>query len=426
MPEQKEIPATSQNEEFQNQGLAAGLDKWLASGEETYTPPSEDTEEIKVEPKKNPVAKEESGPKPKTSEAEEEDEGPDSGEESSEEEEFPSIGQSEEEDESGEEKRDSFDEDAFDKQTETILKALEEKGHPGDVYKQLRTELKESKQELSSRSPSPDPEAETLRAQIEELSKFKEEAEGLRQRNEELLKVNDEVAVRNSEEYVNSVRKPIEEMDAIVTAMAEQAGIDPSILGAIITETDVVKQDKMIEDVEMKLGRRSAGRLERLADDFKQIQTKERDMLSNASKTIESSRAQREEAQRAQLRERAEQYKSSVKTVFGKYAERVPGFTDSSGNLTDLAKSIESKTATIDPSTLDPSDLSFMAFSANALPELRKAYVALQKEVSLLKGNKPANAIGDGATPKAKAKDDGPDRMGLAEHMATQDLVFNG
>jgi hypothetical protein len=178
----------------------------------------------------------------------------------------------------------------------------------------------------------------------------------------------------------------------------------------------------MLEALHQKVGARTAGRIERFCDDYKAAQEKGAELLANSGKNAERARLARDQAAREEANQKVELFKSSVEGSFTNYAKRIPGFTDSSGNLTDLAKATMAKTASVDLHSLGADDLGYMAFAANVLPEARKAIVALQKELSILKGSKPAPKALDGSTAPQREPED--DYMGLAERMKGMEFTF--
>lgn len=407
-------PNDNTEDQLDERGLTERLAEFTSNPED-YSP-KDAAEPFEIEQEPEEVAKPEEKPKP----AEKPKEEP---EEEEEQEDFPEIGNPGEK--PAEKPPEEFDEATFDKQTEDEAGSFGKKA--GEKWKSLRSELKQHKQELAEarKQPAQTQVPDEIKQELEALRAKAEETDALRERNNELLRVNDDVAVRESDEFITKVRSPLKEMDEVLAQISESAGIELDDLASVILEKDIVKQDKMIEELETRLGRRVAGRIERLSDDFKAIKATERSLLENASKTIAKSREQREQAQHQEQEGRVKQFKASAETSFKSYGARIPGFTDSSGNLTDLAKSVMAKTAAIDPQTLAPQDLGYMAFSANALPEIRKEVVRLQKENALLKASKGSGGNIQGKAPKGETTDDADDYTGLAERMKGMDFTFS-
>ncbi len=319
----------------------------------------------------------------------------------------------------------AFDEAAFDASTEEEVKGMEVKA--GAKFKALKANLKEATKELLALKSKPA--TVELPAEVQtELATLRAtalEAEGLRQRNTELLQLNDAVAVRESPEFIAQVKEPIAAMDGILALIAESAGLDLQVLAAVVLETDFVKQDKMLDQLEPKLGR-SMRKLEKIVEDYKGVKDLETRMLANPGKSLETTRAAREQAAKAEQAVRTGAFKAATTESFTAYAARVPGFTDSSGSLTDLAKATLAKTVSIDPQSLTPEDLGYMGFCTNAFPEARKAIVALQKENALLRAGKPLpKPLGGADTPAAEVVET-EQPHGLVDAMKGKVFTFNG
>lgn len=288
-----------------------------------------------------------------------------------------------------------FDEAAFDAETEKEVAGLDP--NKAAAWKKLKSQVKEMKLKEASASkaaPAPD-----VQAELDRLKTVAAEAEALRQRNKELILANDQIAVREEEEYLKGVKQPLDEMAAVIKTMAEASGMAPADLAAIIEEQDIGKQDKMLDALSTKLSSRALNRIERLADDYKAITAKEREILANASTKREMARVARQKTETEEATRKTQVFKAAVADSFKQYASLIPGFTDSSGNLTDLAVAIQAKTETVDIHSLGAEDLGYLAYAANSLPEIRRELVKLRKENAILRGSKPRKEIASGTTP---------------------------
>lgn len=404
-------------EQISDEGLSARLAIFAAENPpeelKEATPPVEDS----PNPEDAPTAETPpDNPPPKEDNEEEEDE------------EFPEIGApaKAENEENEEDKVDEFDEAEFDSQTAAILKKLEEKGHPGDVYKDLRSQLKEAKASLANKTPIADPQVDDLKRQIEELKNKEEELEGLRQRNQELLRLNDETAIRESEEFKNAIDKPLAKMETDIADLAKQFNLEDKELFDIILENDLAKQDSLLEKIEHKIGRRATLRLERAAEEFRMIHAKRSDMFRDAQKTIAETRRSEEQRIAQERKQELEEFQRNARASFEQYAERIPGFTDSNGFLSETAKSIQAKVVAIDPSTLSAQDLGYMAFAAQSLPALRKALVALEKENTLLKSGKEKAKPLEKSKSTPAGENEPIESGGLMAAMAGKNFTFAG
>tara|TARA_R110002110_G_scaffold5141_4_gene26446 strand:- start:2610 stop:3905 length:1296 start_codon:yes stop_codon:yes gene_type:complete len=412
--------------EFDSEGLGSKLESFLSNGDRQDGEEPKDAIESEVKPKIDPNANPEEGSL-EASEAEKKVEVKlDDGEEE-EEEDLPGLGDkkpAEESEESEESEGSEFDEKKFDEQTEAETKDMEPKA--ANKWKNLKSELKEARkavEEAKSSTSESKPSAE-VEAELADLRQKAEESEGLRKRNEELLKVNDKVAIEESTEYLDKVRKPFSEMESILKDLSGHSKIPTDELIAIVMEEDIGKQDSMLEALESRMSTRMVGRIGRIADDYKQVNEVKKDLLANASKTLETSRINSQKAATEDALRKTQAFKASTEESFASYAGRIPTFTDSSGSLTELAKSVMAKTASMDPSTFDSSDLGYMAFATNALPAARKAIVDLQKEIKALKVGSSSGSKGIDGSPSTSTTNDDGEEKGLRESMEGIDFTF--
>lgn len=308
------------------------------------------------------------------------------------------------------EKEEGFNESDFDKQTETILKQLEEKGHPGDVYKQLRAELKEARKKTETVDLSKIPEYIEAKDKADRFDSLQSEIDALKQKNSELLSLGDEATARQLPEYVDKVQKPREQMEEFLANLAELNEMDKQILIDIVFEENIKVQDAALDKLAKDIGPRNAGRVERLIDDYKKTVEVEKQIMANAKQSIEKSRADRLREIEQQERTKVLAYKAEVKSSFEKYAQRIPGFTDSVGSLTETGKAALATAETLDILDLDSGDIAFMAFSAKSLQPLRSRIAELEKENAVLKsGSKSTKTFGDGSSGDSGGEDDGDD-----------------
>lgn len=391
-------PLRKENEEFDSEGLESRMSKF-------FSDPPDDSPNAPVDPIGAPVSPPEKEEEIIIDEIEDE--------------EFHEIGKKKEEVKPTDS---DFDESKFDKETEDEVKGMDAKA--GEKWKQLKAQVKQAKLEAleakkASQTAKPAPEIEQ---ELETLRAKAAEAEALRQRNEELLRVNDRVAVEESTEYRSKVTEPFIEMEKILVSLAENAKIDEKALFDIVTEHDVIKQDLMLEKLEKAGHSRLANRISRIADDYKAVNQVKAQMLENATKTLEASRIAQREAEVRTKEQTKTAFKVSSEKSFEAYAAKIPSFVDSNGQLTDLAKSAMAKASAIDPTTLDSSDLGYMAFCATSFPEARKEIVKLQAEIKMLKAGKTGPTISSGkAGHKAEPIEDS---KGLIEAMAGKEFTF--
>jgi hypothetical protein len=120
------------------------------------------------------------------------------------------------------------------------------------------------------------------------------------------------------------------------------------------------------------------------------------------------------------------QFQDAARKSFADYGHTVPGFTDSSGVLTAAAQAAQDASITVDPHTLTPEDIGFMAFASKAVPAMRKEILRLSKENSALKGGNSTTIPGSPpATPKPNGDTPPPAGQTLTDRMKGQTFTFN-
>ena len=362
-----------------------------------------------------------------TADLPEETESADSAEESSDEkkeettssfaEEFPDIGGELEANEQ------QTAEEAFDAETEAIVAKIEEKGHPGDVYRDLRQELKEAKLASASQASA------DLRAENEKLKAESERYAGMEERLKEIAGKSAQLEMESSAEYVQQVSEPIDQMHADLVAMSEMLNVDVGALTKVVSEDNVAEQDRLLmalenqlEEVEGISVRRQIGRIERMSDQYKEIQFTKNQLLADAENRVAASKAEAEAAKQEAHEKRMLEFNKATKSTFEKYAPMVPGFVDETGNLNDLAKSAQSKALAADVNNMSDTDVAFLLFAAKALPQLAKDLKLTRSE------NRDLKVATGGAKTVAKkavaAGDTAPEhpaestKKGLFDHMS--------
>ena len=149
-------------------------------------------------------------------------------------------------------------------------------------------------------------------------------------------------------------------------------------------------------------------------------------LMENAPATVAAERDRQEKAEAAAKVEHIQAFQASARDTFDKLGKAIPGFTDSSGVLTDTAKAALSATVTLDPTALSPKDVACMAFAARSLPSMRKKMVELERENTALRGGKAP--VVKGGEPPAKTKiEDSKDAtgVGLIDRMAGKEFTFD-
>lgn len=333
-------------------------------------------------------------------------------------EEFFSEEEQNEESEETESKDESFDESAFDKETAAVIKTLEEKGHPGDVYKQVREQLKEAKQATIS------PEQQ---AEVEELKLKVQEAEGLRARIDELSNQSAKLKVENSPEYEAQILKPAEQIFRRAEEIASgYEGGDADVIKAIIRETDRKTQNEMVANQLKEMSDFDRSEVYGMARDFHKLVNQRELMLDDAEKSIEKFEAARIEQEQQAREEQRKNVLSVQKEIWEKYEDKIPGLLDENGKQTDTLKSLMAKGMSIDFSKAKSRDQAYASFAGVILPHLVKQMNQMESRLSEYESNdekaaRKSASPGKTVAPQVKSSEKEPE--GFMARLANVDLV---
>lgn len=311
----------------------------------------------------------------------------------------------------------SFDESKFDEETAAVLKALEEKGHPGDVYKKVREELKEARQATMT------PEQEK---EMAELKLKAEEVDGLRARLDDLSNQSAQMRVENSDQYIREVIKPAENIFKKAEELAAQYEGDPEVIKNIIRERDRRTQNEMVTEQLKDMSDFDRNEVFRMVQDFGKLIDKREDMMQDAEKSIEAIEAKRIQEEEASRAEQRKNVQTMLKDMWGKYEDKIPGLLDESGNQSSELKQLMSKSLSIDFAKAKGRDQAYASFAGVVLPYLVKQMNSQAAELAEYKASdaksvKKSATPGKTVTPAAKSADKEPE--GLLARMANVDLV---
>lgn len=316
-----------------------------------------------------------------------------------------------------EEAKDGFDEAKFDAETAAVLKALEEKGHPGDIYKKVREELKQAKQ--STISPE-------VQQEIEDLKLKAKEAEGLRQRIDELSNQSAKLKVENSDEYAREVLRPAESIFEKAEELAAQYEGDAEVIKNIIRQRDRKVQNELIAEQLKDMSDFDRNEVYRMVQDFGKLVEKREMMLEDAEKSVERFEAQRIERENQAREEQRKNVQSLQKEIWSKYEDKIPGLLDESGKPTDELKSLMAKSMSIDFGKAKSRDQAYASFAGVLLPYLVKQMNAKEAELAEYRSAdqravKKSASPGKTVSPAVKASETQPE--GLLARMESVEFV---
>jgi hypothetical protein len=258
-----------------------------------------------------------------------------------------------------------------------MVKAMEEKGHPGDAFAEVRAELKKAKEALSKQQPSED-----IQAELKELRSISEKYEGLKQRLDEVSSESAQLKVQNSPEYEREILAPVSKILERAEQIAEVYEVEASVLKDIVRNPDIKQRDQMLKEYAETLGPVGSGEIGRLASDFSSYRDKREQMLENAEAELERLQVQEIKANELALKAHNEQMQTLQKSMWESNKELIPGFVQENGEVTETYTKLMSKGLSIDFSKARAKDQAFAAFAGTVLPHMAKELAIIKKELS--------------------------------------------
>lgn len=366
-------------------GLEAALDKFFGDGDSPGTPAAEEqpkpTEQPKAEPPKQEPPKQE---KSKQEEPKKEEAKPAAEvKEIKFEEEFTMAK------EEAQNAPESFDEGAFDKETEKLSEGMEE--HAGSKFKALRAELKELKQKTVS------PEE---KKRIEELEIKASEVDGLRKKLDELSNVSAKVRMESTEEFSKQVKEPADNLFSEVEKMAKRYEGDPKFLWNLVTSSDREEQAAAFKEHLGDFSDFDKTEVMTMIKSWNGILDNRDKLLAKAQEHIDGLDAkQAAEAQRI-LDENRKNVQAIQKDIWTKYRDIIPGFVDENGNETQTYKDLMAQSMALDFTRAKARDQALAAFSGVVLKHLVYEMNEMAKKLA---GYEAADARSASGTPRTGA-----------------------
>jgi len=267
-----------------------------------------------------------------------------------------------------------FDDKEFEKETEALTEGMDAK--PGEKFKALRGELKELKQ-AALEATIPD---DTIK-EIADLKLKLQESDGLRARLDEVTSKSAKLQVESSDEYENSIMKPVASIFSKADELAEAFEIDADHIKAIIKESSEAKRGALVEEFLDSVPAYNQARIINLSDDFSKLLQKRESMLSNADETISKGQAAAIEKEQSALNEQRKITQTIQKDIFERYKDRIPGFVED-GKDTAKFSELVAQGLSIDFGKARARDQAFAAFAGVTLPHAMQAIDSLQKELA--------------------------------------------
>ena len=242
-------------------------------------------------------------------------------------------------------------------------------------FKQLKTELKDSKSELDMLRQQ----QVTYERKIQELTGLTEnkdietlQAKITEYENQQLLS-----NLESTDAYQQAITEPLATLMEQADQIADKYEIDPDALVDVLALDDQQQQDEQLSELLPSATDRDKARLYRIIEDIDPIVERRKQMFENSdqalaeAKLVAEQKAAQEAAERAQLRTNV------TRNVVERVQQKLPFLSGIEG--LDM-QSIQSKASDVDPSEIHPVDHAYNVVSAQLLPNIVREYVSMRKE----------------------------------------------
>lgn len=246
-------------------------------------------------------------------------------------------------------------------------------------FKQLKTELKEYKQE-----------AERLQQATKEYEARVAELDALAARNdpgpleEKLREYEKDMMFRDLEStdiYRRTIEAPITAIMESVSRIAEENRLDVDALVDILSLDDPRERKTQLGHFLVGVPDQDKIEVYMAARDLDPLMERRNSLFENVNEALNEAKMLDENHNKELLAQRAIERQEISSAVVNKVKEKLPFLKAAEG--VDFA-AIERKAADLDPSVADPVDVAFGAVAAQLVPVLVREYAIMRKEVEAL------------------------------------------
>lgn len=241
----------------------------------------------------------------------------------------------------------------------------------GAAFKAVKTELKSAKAEKAEA----DAQLAQAQARLEEVSAEAKEIDTFKAKIEELEREVGTVRIQKTEEYQNTIEKPLQSVVDEVQTLATKYELDPTELSNAVSTTDESKQDEVFETLLGSMSDRDKMKVYRQAEILRDVVAKETKLLANQDAALKELETRAEERKQQELVQRSEARKTAVSAVSTKLGKQVPELKDL--GLDDITTEV----ADLDFGSLDPNLQSYHVLSGKLAPKLISQIRALNKKL---------------------------------------------
>ena len=286
---------------------------------------------------------------------------------------------------------DSDSDTDFDKETEAELEAMKTAPHPGEAFKKVRGELKDTKAqitELMDKVKAYESGDMQGSAQYEEMKAKIDRYDELIKENESLSQKIATVDYRETPEYKQQILDPYDGIAGLADTLEKRSGLDDGEILSAITNKNYSDQTEAVEALKDRVDERTFSALIKMADDMTILYQREDKLSHNAEALLNEARSSKE-AIEAQAKQKSEEtYKRSVNNMFDEYQDKIPLFIADDGTESPLSQTLKDQASGVDFDNMNAEQKAFAAMSAVSLPAMIKKYNEMSKKLTALSASK--------------------------------------
>jgi len=287
--------------------------------------------------------------------------------------------------------------DDYDKETEKKIEEMDKAPNPGTAFRKVRLENKELKAELESYKSG-----EVQPDKVAELQSKADLSKQLANENAELQARLAEVDYRFSNEYKDTIERPLSEIAELAATLDSRNGLDEETILEAIALSNYEAQSQAVADLKDKVDPRSHNTISQMADQVLTIYRREDAIKSNAKELMDSSRDRAEQLAKVESAKKAEEYRNNVSSTFDSYQDKIPLFIGDDGEVNQTFQTLKSQASDLSFDEMSMDDKAFAALSSVSIGPLIRSYHELSKEVTSLR---MSNGNSDRSTPRPPESD---------------------
>ena len=257
----------------------------------------------------------------------------------------------------------------------------------GAKFKEIKAEAKAAKVRIAELEAKLSTVESSPKVDHEEVAKLKTSIE---EREQKIATYEKELAISRfeaTEEYRDSVVKPMAAILNVVARMAEKYSVPERALLGALEESDPDKQGDMIVDLASNFTERDRVSLYQLGDDFAQLLDHRDKMKANAKSALDQREVANKDLESRRHSESKASWDKAASSVWDRLKAKIQIPVESGVDKAKFESELISGVKDIAFDSLSDEHKAFAAFSGSIVPHILKQNSTLQSEIAELKSS---------------------------------------